>query len=290
MNNNIEKEVSNKFTLLYASAGSGKRFGSSLPKQFYKVFGIPLFIYPLLKILLIDEITEIVFIINKEYEKIYFDYIESFFYVKEDLIQYFIKRKISKKVMDSLIKIILRINIEKKRVKFCYGGNLRQESIYNGLLQAKESQILIYESSRPFIKVKDFIRIIEDPFENITYADDIRFTVVQKIEKKISKEKEKDEKIIEENPYFIDQYFINGILNRESLCNIQLPQKFNKRDLILAHEKAKRENKIFTDDSSIMFNYGKDVKILKGNPENIKITYKEEIEIYKKLFKKYLEI
>ncbi|MCX8058978.1 MAG: 2-C-methyl-D-erythritol 4-phosphate cytidylyltransferase [Spirochaetes bacterium] len=276
------KEINGRmYSLIYATAGIGKRFGFRIPKQFYKVYGIPLFIYPLLKILLVDKISEIIFIINKEFEKKYFEYIETFFYVKEDIFSYFSNKKINKKILDKLIKIILRIDISKKRLKFCYGGDIRQESIYNGLKIADEDKVLIYESSRPFITCNYFEKIISDPFENITYGDEVRFTVLE-FENRVNLENQTQ-------TYNVSNKYINRILEREKLVNIQLPQKFKKNELMLAHEKAKRDKKIFTDDSSLLFYYGKDIKILKGNPENIKITYKEEIDLYKRLFKKYLD-
>jgi 2-C-methyl-D-erythritol 4-phosphate cytidylyltransferase len=66
---------------------------------------------------------------------------------------------------------------------------------------------------------------------------------------------------------------ISGVLNRSELVNIQLPQKFTKADLLKAHELAKEEGKVFTEDASMVYYYC-DTKIfcLQGNPYNIKMT------------------
>ena len=289
-----------KYSLIYVMAGKSSRFKEKIQKQFYKVYGIPLFIYPLLKIFFIKEIDEIIFVINKEHEKIFYKELKKFFFIKIQDKQISLKKNISLKyfififllilknlIRPKLIKKLIKINkiILNKNIFVTFGGEIRQESIYNGLNKASNSKILIYESSRPFISESDFIKIIEDPFDNITYGDKINFTVLIKEERKNEIKEDKNNNLIKENKKI---FFIKSILDRESLINIQLPQNFKKENLIFAHQKAKEEKRIFTDDSSLLFYYGYDVKILEGNPENIKITYKHEIKNYKYLFKKYL--
>jgi|GEM_PF-5905178 2-C-methyl-D-erythritol 4-phosphate cytidylyltransferase len=289
------------YSLIYIMAGKSSRFKEKTPKQFYKVYNIPIFIYPLLKIFSIKEIDELIFVINKEHKKIFYNEFKKYFFIKKsandniffakDLnIKYFIfifllilRNLLKPKLIKKLIKI--NKNIINKKIIITFGGDIRQDSIYNGLIKASNSKVIIYESSRPFISKEDFIKIIEDPFDNITYGDKINFTVLIKEERKNEKKEDKNNNSIIENKKI---FFIKSILDRESLVNIQLPQKFKKENLIFAHKKAKEEKRIFTDDSSLLFYYGYNVKILEGNPENIKITYKNEIKNYKYLFKKYL--
>ena len=55
--------------------------------------------------------------------------------------------------------------------------------------------------------------------------------------------------------------------------NIQLPQKFDRIQLLDAHEKAAKEGKVFTEDASLLYHYtGEAAKVLKGTSYNVKIT------------------
>lgn len=138
----------------------------------------------------------------------------------------------------------------KKKILYASAGKTRQESVYNGLKLIKENNIIIHEAARPFVNKSEFEAIINCEEDNVTYTYPIPYTVL----------KMQDE-------------FINGVLNREELVNIQLPQKFETKTLIEAHEKAIEEGKLFTEDASLVYNYtNKKIKTLKGSQYNLKIT------------------
>ena len=59
----------------------------------------------------------------------------------------------------------------------------------------------------------------------------------------------------------------------DELVNVQLPQKFDRAKLLAAHEAARRDDAVFTEDAGLFFHYaGEPVRILPGSDENIKIT------------------
>src|SRR5690606_35023468 len=108
---------------------------------------------------------------------------------------------------------------------------------------------IIHEAVRPFVSRDDFYTLINEPNESAIFGLDIPFTVL------------KGREVVE------------GNLKRDQLINVQLPHKFNKNKLLYAHLCAKGDNLEFTEDASLYFHYFQtDIKILKGNENNIKIT------------------
>lgn len=154
---------------------------------------------------------------------------------------------------DELEKTIAIYNISKK-MNFIIGGNSRQESVYKGLLEAKCENVIIHEAARPMIKQIDFEKLIEDADENVMYGLDIPFTVLFQKDGKVS-----------------------GNIKRDEIVNVQLPHKYNTKKILTAHEKAIKDESLFTEDAGLAFTYGLDVKVIKGNPENIKLTNQVDV-------------
>lgn len=72
---------------------------------------------------------------------------------------------------------------------------------------------------------------------------------------------------------------------RDLLRQVQTPQGFKRETLALAYEKALADpDFIATDDCGVVFKYhpASPIKIVDGETSNIKITYKEDLEILKK--------
>jgi D-ribitol-5-phosphate cytidylyltransferase len=130
------------------------------------------------------------------------------------------------------------------------GGGSRQESVYNGLVALRSSEsVIIHEAVRPLITVDTFRTLIDTPDENVMYGVPISFTVIKGHE------------------------YVEGLLDRDELVNVQLPQKFDRAKLLAAHEAARRDDAFFTEDAGLFFHYaGEPVRILRGSDENIKIT------------------
>jgi 2-C-methyl-D-erythritol 4-phosphate cytidylyltransferase len=130
------------------------------------------------------------------------------------------------------------------------GGVSRQESVYNGLVALGGiDSVIIHEAVRPLITVDTFRTLIDAPDENVMYGIPISFTVIKGHE------------------------YVEGLLDRDELVNVQLPQKFDRAKLLAAHESARREDVFFTEDAGLFFHYtGEPVRILPGSDENIKIT------------------
>ncbi len=145
------------------------------------------------------------------------------------------------------------------------GGRTRQESVYFGLKEVKTKYVLIHEAARPFVTRQEFENIATCEHENCIYGLDIPFTVLEGKE------------------------YIERNLDRERLINVQLPQKFHTAKLLAAHEKAIADNRRFTEDASLYFEYtSEEIVVLQGTEYNIKITKPIDLRIGETIYKEYI--
>lgn len=128
-------------------------------------------------------------------------------------------------------------------------GDTRQDSVWRGLNVVESEKVLIHEASRPFI-TPDFIQSI------FIYSDEKAVVPVIPIPFTVS----------------IGNQYMTAELDRSILHNVQLPQLFDAKTLRDAHELARRENYIATEDGILVFRLGEKVRFVTGSENNIKIT------------------
>lgn len=154
------------------------------------------------------------------------------------------------------------------KAKYIYGGETRQDSVYNGLNSITGDYVLIHDAARPLIS--------KDVIDNILKIKSDKKGILCYLETK-------------------DTIKINDIklitLDRSKLISAVTPQCGPKDILLKCYTKAKNDNKSFTDDISIL-EYYSDIKIdlVKANEEVIKVTTKLDYEIVKLLEAKWLEL
>jgi 2-C-methyl-D-erythritol 4-phosphate cytidylyltransferase len=146
----------------------------------------------------------------------------------------------------------------KKPVEIVPAGTSRQDSVRLMLEHVKTEKLLVHEAARPFVQKDDFSRLIEHPGTNVINALPISFTVLERTE---------------------DGQSISGLLSRQKLVNVQLPQKFATADLKKAHAQAHAAGKSYTEDASMVFECGLPVSITTGSERNFKITTPEDLLI-----------
>lgn len=146
------------------------------------------------------------------------------------------------------------------------GGASRQESVYNGLLALEGMQsVVIHEAVRPLVTAEEFRTLIASPDENAMFGIPISFTVLRGHE------------------------YVEGLLDRDELVNVQLPQKFDRAKLLAAHEAARAAGTAFTEDASLFVHHtGERVRILPGNERNVKITVPADIVMAEALYADFL--
>lgn len=138
------------------------------------------------------------------------------------------------------------------------GGKERQESVYEGLKQVigDESIVLIHDGARPFVTTDTLHRLYEKAVEKkaAILAVPVKDTI-KKVER---------EQVVE-------------TVERKSLWAVQTPQAFQLSLIKKAHDRARKEQIIGTDDASLVEFIGEPVSIVEGNYDNIKLTTKEDL-------------
>jgi 2-C-methyl-D-erythritol 4-phosphate cytidylyltransferase len=136
------------------------------------------------------------------------------------------------------------------------GGKTRQESVMSGLQNAQKSlAVLIHDGVRPFITPD----LIDRVTMGLTGADGC----IPALE-------------VTDTLKEVNAGMVMRTIPRHGLYQVQTPQAFVTQTLISAHENAAK-NAVFTDDSSLLEAYGKAVRIVEGDPYNMKITFKDDI-------------
>ena len=153
-----------------------------------------------------------------------------------------------------------------KKVRLVSGGTERQNSVYNGLLSIDAgSMVVIHDGVRPFINSKQLAACINGAKEHGACILGIpAYDTVKSIN---------------------SSGYIDKTLERNTIWLAQTPQAF-KYDLIMkAHENAKQEGFTGTDDAMLVERLGINVRIIRGNRYNIKITTAEDLLLAKAILR-----
>ena len=207
-----------------------------------------------------------------------------FYEIQNKPLIYFTLKNISKcNIVDSIIlivnkqdktkfnKIIKKYNFSKV-IKIIEGGKERQDSVFNGLkfinkhFKNKKLLTAIHDGARINISSELIRKVIKtaEKYKGAAPAAPVSDTV-----------KEIDSDL-----------FVKKTVPRDNLVLIKTPQIFMFNDIFNAYKSAYEKKLKVTDDVAVFEAYGKTVKIVPDNSDNIKITYKTDIE---NIIKKYTE-
>lgn len=221
---------------IIVAAGKGSRMAAAKNKVYLNLNGRPILYYTIKAFHDIQEIKEIVIVASKgEIE-----------YCRENIIKRYGFRKATKVVE---------------------GGNERQESVYNGLMEIdKKAEIVaIHDGARPLVDEKIIVNAIKEAFiyKAVGVAVPVKDTI----------------KIADENNMVLDTP------DRKYLWAIQTPQVFERDLIIAAHKKAINDKFTGTDDTVLVERMGYKVRLIEGDYKNIKITTPEDLIIAEALLK-----
>ena len=140
-----------------------------------------------------------------------------------------------------------------KSVKVVTGGDTRQQSVYNGLLEVNNSSdlICIHDAVRPFVNES----LIKKSLDSINDHDG----VIVALPSTDTVKRVVGDQILETIP-------------RETIWRAQTPQIFFKEPLIEALKFAQSEKINGTDEASLLERIGYQIGFVEGSPFNIKIT------------------
>ncbi len=161
-------------------------------------------------------------------------------------------------------EIIPAANMEKNPI-LVIGGASRQDSVYNSLktIETDDGVVLIHDGVRPFVNPEHLVACIEGAQEHGACILGIpAFDTVKHVNAK--------NEIIQTQ-------------QRDTLWLAQTPQAFQLQLIKKAHEIAKQEGFMGTDDASLVERLGGVVKIIPGSRSNIKITSQEDLKVARAL-------
>lgn len=142
--------------------------------------------------------------------------------------------------------------------KLVAGGLTRFESVKNGLEQIRDEGIVfIHDGVRPLVSIKTIENCYRMAVEKgnalpvVTPSESVR-----KVENDTNK-------AVDRSKYFL----------------VQTPQTFKTELIKKAYEQNYADK--FTDDASVLENYGYKIHLVEGNRHNIKLTYPEDLKLAK---------
>lgn len=141
------------------------------------------------------------------------------------------------------------------------GGSERQYSVYNGLKALPEDAeyVLIHDGARALVTEAVIGRALESVEQHGSGVAAI--PVVDTIKRAAP------DGLVQETP------------DRASLYAIQTPQSFHMDVLMAAHEKAREDGFLGTDDASLLEHAGIPVYLSEGDRENLKLTTPTDLEL-----------
>lgn len=224
---------------IIVAAGSGSRMKAGRNKQYLYLNGTPILAHTLRAFEKCSSIDEVVLVISSQDEAM-------------------CRRE------------VLGPNRFHKVKAIAFGGETRQESMYNGLLRVhpKSEIIVTHDGARPLIHPRTLTQCVE---ETILHGATV---VAVPVKETI--------KVVNEDLTVVDTP------KRAQLWSVQTPQTFVKSLLLEAHQKASQDGFVGTDDAMLVERLGHPVKIVKGYYENIKITTPEDLILAESIFQRLL--
>jgi len=148
------------------------------------------------------------------------------------------------------------------------GGIDRQGSVYNCLLALPPDTdiVIIHDAARPFVEPRTILESIEAAkmFGAATAAIPVVDTIIA----------------VDEN------VTVRETVDRRDLWAVQTPQTFQYDTILKAHEQADNDGVKATDDAELVRRLGLTVKVVRGSPDNIKITGPHDLLIGEQILKK----
>ncbi|MFP7737637.1 2-C-methyl-D-erythritol 4-phosphate cytidylyltransferase [Priestia aryabhattai] len=163
---------------------------------------------------------------------------------------------VNEKEVEMFKELLTKYPIQKVQ-SLTVGGDERQHSVYNGLKSLKQAQmVLIHDGARPFVQQNTIHELVEKA------ASDKAAVLAVPVKDTIKR---------------VERGTVIETVERSSLWAIQTPQAFLFDVVMDAHEKAKANEYLGTDDASLVEKAGQKVSIVEGNYDNIKLTTPEDL-------------
>ena len=148
------------------------------------------------------------------------------------------------------------------RIELVAGGAERQESVYNALVALGASfkgLVAVHDGVRPFVSHDEIQRVLEQAeMDGAAILGVPAFETLKHVNEETT---------------------IAATLPRDGIWMAQTPQVFRFSLLAWAHEKAREDKALGTDDASLVERMGDPVTVITGSRCNIKITTPDDMAL-----------
>ncbi|AHI54819.1 2-C-methyl-D-erythritol 4-phosphate cytidylyltransferase [Listeria ivanovii] len=154
-----------------------------------------------------------------------------------------------------------QLDVAEKRTEIVKGGSERQFSVAAGLEHCGTEQVvLVHDGARPFVTLDIIDRLLDGVKANKAAICAVK---VKDTVKRVT------DSIVQET------------VDRENLWQVQTPQAFELHILQKAHQLAKEEQFLGTDEASLVERIPIPVSVVQGSYYNIKLTTPEDMPLAK---------
>lgn len=212
---------------IVAAAGLGTRMGSAHPKQFMPLAGRPVLVHTLEAMERCPVVEEICLV------------------VREQEID-----RTKRLVADHAVRKVTMV---------VPGGEVRQDSVYNGLLALEAVEVVVvHDGVRPLV-VPESIAAAVEAARDIGAA-----TLATKVTETV--------KVVHDG-------LVERTVDRGPLWTVQTPQAFRYEVLRAAHEHARASGFVGTDDAMLVEQLGRPVRVVPGQIDNLKISTTSDLAL-----------
>lgn len=170
--------------------------------------------------------------------------------------------------LDKLNEIVARLPFA-ERVRVVAGGKERQESVWLGLQAVPEeaSIVVVHDGVRPLVPPSLVRRVVAAAREDgaaiaaLPVADTLKQAAAE----------DGGHPCVEKT------------VDRTRMWAAQTPQAFRRDLFVSAYETVNRQRLYVTDDASVIEAVGGNVRLVQGDPRNIKITRQEDLDLVQHL-------
>ncbi len=195
------------------------------------------------------------------------------------IVEYSIEVFSKSELVDAIVLVVPEDDVEVGRklaerypkiTKVVPGGSERQFSVFEGLKSIKGEnfkEVFVHDGVRPNVSpvlLNDLV---------VALSDYDAHGVIPAV-------KPKDTVKEAGAPLERGDFIVKKTLDRDKLLLVQTPQLFIYDVLLECHERALSDDFLATDDSALLERYGYTVVAIPGDPQNIKITTKEDLKFF----------
>ena len=221
---NLQMYSGQNVSSVILAAGRATRMGSRINKVYMELGGKPVILYSVEKFLANKLVDDVIVVINENDKEL-------------------------------AAKVFERANV-KEKVRIVLGGDKRQDSSLNGILETDSDYAFVHDAARPNFSEGLIEKLIKAAYEQGAAIPGVRpIDTIRKVSDELA----------------------GNCVNRDEVVNVQTPQCFYRLWLEESLKKSVENNNYHTDDAgAIKAVKGVKSKVITGDRSNLKLTCPED--------------